>query len=69
MITNNKQFQDEQIKDLKQSQNNQIKEIKDLITDNKKSQINQIWALIGIVFTAILGFMGALAKMVFFPSP
>ncbi len=38
------------------------------ITEIKGSQNKQIWALIGIVFAAIIGLTGTLGKIVFFPS-
>ncbi len=38
------------------------------ISEIKGSQNKQIWALIGIVFAAIIGLTGTLGKIVFFPS-
>ena len=38
------------------------------ISEIKGSQNKQIWALIGIVFAAIIGLAGTLGKIVFFPS-
>ena len=46
-----------------------ISAIKEDIKDIKGSQKAQIWTLIGIVITAVIGLIGALGKMVFFPNP
>ncbi|MBE9169963.1 hemolysin XhlA family protein [Pleurocapsales cyanobacterium LEGE 06147] len=46
-----------------------ISAIKEDIKEIKGSQKAQIWTLIGIVITAVIGLIGALGKIVFFPNP
>ena len=38
-----------------------------IVEELKTSQKNQIWALIVLAFTAVIGLTGALGKIVFFP--
>ena len=52
-----------------QSLGKDVIELKDSVKGIKSSATNQIWALIGVVFTAVIGLIGALGKMVFFPNP
>jgi chromosome segregation ATPase len=52
-----------------QSLGKDVTELKDSVKGIKSSATNQIWALIGVVFTAVIGLVGALGKMVFFPNP
>ncbi len=52
-----------------QSLGKDVTELKDSVKAIKSSASSQIWALIGVVFTAVIGLIGALGKMVFFPNP
>jgi peptidoglycan hydrolase CwlO-like protein len=56
---------DEKVNGLKAELGKTTEDIKEL----KSSQKNQIWSLIVLAFTAVLGMIGALARVLFAPNP
>ena len=40
-----------------------------IVTELKESQNRQIWALIGLAFTAVISLLVGLGKFIFFPNP
>ena len=54
--------QEQVIQELKES----IKEVKESVKEVKGAQAKQVWALIALVFSAVIGLTGAFTKIVFF---